>query len=182
VKAGVLHALGLVLTSCSGGYTIRGYPEWTLSNGVQSVGCAQVEAWVGKSGKQGVGISLALRKATNVPCSVQVAGASIVVGGERVTTKLGRRVLALTAEDQYLYLPFVFDNEAAWNENRRAGSFELALETRGVQGRLTMEMRHAWTQFHRRRRDIMPASAAGEPEPAGTAYQLESEDSGVSAP
>lgn len=116
-----MKRLLLVFVLCSGCLlpeSPRRYPAWErTTEGAQVLAdCAEVDAWVSKSGKEGVGVSLELRGRSTVPCVVTITAARLRVGGEEhvaqllpppPTLRLGQRVHA--------YLAFPFDGDRAWN-------------------------------------------------------------------
>lgn len=128
--------------------TTRGYPSWRLEHlGARDVGCATVDAWVSKSGKQGVGVTLQV-KAAQAACEAQVRSASLRIG-ERVipTSKLPGPLLG-SAREQYVYLPFAFDNEALWNQGERLGKLELEISTGSETQHIVLAMRHVLAEPH----------------------------------
>lgn len=97
----------------------RRYPVWQrTTQGAQVIAeCAEADAWVSKSGKEGVGVIVELRGRSSDACVVTIASARLRVGTEEYaahrlpeppTLKLGQRVHA--------YLAFSFDGNRAWNE------------------------------------------------------------------
>ena len=105
---------------------MRAYPRWMLDRDTTlDHACLAAEAFVRVSGKTGVGMTVALK--SHGTCAVRVVRAELVLDGQRVPAEvppvppLPGRSLA------YLWLPFPFDNNAAWNDGRRRGQFELEL-------------------------------------------------------
>jgi len=106
-------------------------PRWRLSAPTTfDHGCAWGKAFVRKSGKAGVGMTVELRSRTD--CDVAIARAELVLAsGERVSagfmpvpTLVGHSLI-------YTWLAFPFDNNAAWNRGDVDGTFELDLVTNG---------------------------------------------------
>ncbi len=138
----------------------RNYPAWELATQTSRVGCAELTAWVSKSGKQGLGITLELVSIEH-GCRVEFDAAEIDVGGQRVAALSLPPALSLEAP-QRVYLPFAFDNEAAWNDGRREGQFRLALRARGAPERFRTRMTHLRLSPHVRvEREPHPLSPEG---------------------
>ncbi len=144
----------------------RNYPSWQLQHlGERKLACTRFDAYVKKSGKTGVGIVLAFRP-ERTPCAIAVLAAGLDIGGERVPAS----ALPIVSESdgpQFVYLAFPFDNEAAWNEERRQGSFYLKLNVGGRLEELAFSMKHRWDATHVSERDMgRPApSASRHPAP-----------------
>jgi len=114
-----LLLLGALASGCFVSEGPRRYPSWErTTKGAQTFAeCAEADAWVSKSGKEGVGIVLELRGRSSEPCLVTIASARLRVGNEDHAARrlpdpprlrLGQRVHA--------YLAFGFDGDKAWNE------------------------------------------------------------------
>lgn len=123
--------IGAVLAGCGGAY--RNYPRWTIDEGTTTrTDCVEAQAFVRVSGKTGVGVAVQLK--SHGDCAVRVTRAELVIGAQRhaaevpqVTTLAGRSLV-------YVWLPFAFDNNRAWNDGLRSGQFELQLEANGHAG------------------------------------------------
>lgn len=123
--------IGALIAGCGGAY--RDYPRWTIaSDGGNRTDCVEAHAFVRVSGKTGVGMTVQLR--TYGDCAVRVARAELVIGTQRhaadrpaLQTLPGRSLV-------YVWLPFPFDNNQAWNDGARTGQFELQLEANGHTG------------------------------------------------
>ena len=106
-------------------------PRWRIT-GYQNFdhGCAWAKAFVRKSGKTGVGMTVELRSRTD--CAIAIARAELVLAsGERVPAGI-RDVAPLAGRSLvYTWLAFPFDNNAAWNRGDVDGTFELDLVTNG---------------------------------------------------
>ena len=111
---------------------VRGYPAWVVAGPAQrDLGCAQVEAWISKSGKQGLGVTLRFTSATETACHVQIAGARVVLAGNTFASLTALPTAVAPPPTAYLYLPFGFDNEAAWNDKKNVAELKLALTPAG---------------------------------------------------
>jgi hypothetical protein len=110
----------------------RPFAAWTLEPGAAQagrLGCATARAWVSKSGKSGVGVTVRLWNGdAAAACRVELERAQWVVGA-------GAAVDAVVVQEHvielapcavgYAYLGFEFDNEAAWNRGERQGELRL---------------------------------------------------------
>jgi hypothetical protein len=151
----------------------RSYPLWKLDSGeLAPAGCAELRAWVSKSGKQGVGVTLRLSPRPGAPkCDVRVVGAGLDVGRTRVAAaRLPEPVTVGAGPAQHVYLPFAFDNEAAWNRGDRSGALVLQLTVDGallpdVRVAMKHERSGAHTRIDRYARQPEPAPQP-QPEPA----------------
>ena len=96
------------------------YPSWrTLGPDEQQSGCARVEAWVSKSGKEGFGVTVDLRSAdVDGPCAVEITQASFRDAGGTITNApLPPPLEAPNDVRAHVYLPFAFDNQSVWNRS-----------------------------------------------------------------
>jgi len=94
-------------------------------------GCVLGRAFIRKSGKDGVGMTVELRSRTT--CQVVIARAELVLAsGERVPAGI-RQVAPMTGRSLlYTWLAFPFDNNRAWNRGVVDGAFELDLVLDGA--------------------------------------------------
>jgi hypothetical protein len=111
---------------------VRGYPAWTVAGPAKrDIGCAQVEAWISKSGKQGLGVTLRFTSATETACYVQITSARVVLAGTTMATLTALPTAVAPPPTAYVYLPFGFDNEAAWNDRKNVAALRLGLTPAG---------------------------------------------------
>lgn len=123
--------IGLALAGCGGAH--RDYPRWTVAAAATSQSeCVLAQAWIRVSGKTGVGMTVQLRSLGD--CTVRVARAELVIAGQRVAAELPAALTLPGRSQAYLWLPFAFDNNQAWNDGARRGQFELVLEANGRAG------------------------------------------------
>src|SRR5688572_16844210 len=96
----------------------RNYPVWQVeSGGSWSYGCVAAEAWVSKSGKEGMGLTLKLTPTGASGCYVSIGGGGFTVAGREVTAGgCPLDVKVPPGGPSHLYLPFFFDNQKLWNE------------------------------------------------------------------
>ncbi len=126
------------------------FPFWSVREGnALSVGCAQVIAWVSKSGKDGAGVSLQVASPEGA-CPVEIIEARIDLPRERIPAEqrppprmLGR------AEVVRAYLPFLFGNDASWNRGEALATLVLRIQAGGVERELTLPMWHRPYSFLR---------------------------------
>lgn len=123
---------GLASLATSSPRLERVYPRWATASEAQlTLGCATVETWVARTGKQGAGVTLAAR-ATTAPCRLTVHGSRFLVGGQDVPAPEAPATLDLSAgAERHLWLSHAFDGDSAWNEERRAAVLTLDLEAAG---------------------------------------------------
>ena len=119
----------------------RMYPMWRVEQTNKRLACALVTPGVSKSGKTGVGLTLAVRGQGPGICRVQVnlAALNLMVGSAGPEPADGPAVSAVRAHPQvsgvevgagqvaHIYLPFLFDNNRAWNNGLRRGFFQIRL-------------------------------------------------------
>lgn len=137
----------------------RDYPFWELrENQAPVLGCAEAAAWVVKSGKTGLGLTVRFH-ATGGACRVDLTAASLRLANGGVARGVpDRRHLDLArCQVEHVYVPFQFDSESAWNLGIRSGTIELALATGGVRRAWRMPAEHVLRGYQRDR--VVPAAA-----------------------
>lgn len=99
-------------------------PRWHLAApAAYRAGCLEADAWIRKSGKTGLGMTLRLRSTGD--CSVAVTDARIVFG-KRAIHSTGLAKVELPGRSQlYAWLPVKFDNDEMWNTDRNDAVVEL---------------------------------------------------------
>lgn len=125
-------ALLVALAAACGG-NVRAYPRWRFVDAaVPSVeaGCVLGRAFVRMSGKSGVGLAVELRSRGD--CRVRFARAELVLDGLRAPAALPAELDLRGRSLVYVWLPFEFDNNRAWNDGRRTGTFEIDLDAAGA--------------------------------------------------
>lgn len=130
----------------------RNYPVWQVeSGGSFEGGCVKGEAWVAKSGKQGIGVVLELTPRGDAPCHLTLLGTRLLIGGvDRSKMGCPYTFEVPAGGPHQAYLPFAFDNQAAWNDGHRRGVLELEMITDGMMvGRWSMALVHAYAGPHR---------------------------------
>jgi hypothetical protein len=121
----------VTLVACGSGSPARTYPRMVArESAIAWRDCAGVRAFVRKSGRQGLGVTIELR--TRRQCAVTVARAELVLSdGARARAEVppaappGRSLI-------YLWTPIRFDATAAWLRGVRGGQLELDLVVDGA--------------------------------------------------
>ena len=143
------EAVGILVASFASLATsppYRPFAAWQVQQAESRVvGCARVEVWVSKSGKEGVGISMSVR--TPEGCDVRLEGATLAIADRTfAATDLPRGALL---DDRPVYVPFLFDNEALWNDGKRDGDLRLRFVVSGEPAELALPMKHVFTHSER---------------------------------
>ncbi len=99
-------------------------PRWSLvAPATYAADCAQADAFIRKSGKTGIGVTVRFRSTST--CVVTIT-ASRIVFGRRVVPAGAVGPIALPGRSQlYAWLPIKFDNDAMWNEDRNDATIEI---------------------------------------------------------
>lgn len=99
-------------------------PRWSLlAPAHHAEGCAQADAFIRKSGKTGLGLSIRVRSTSD--CTFTIT-ASRIVFGRRAIAAGAVGPIALPGRSQlYAWLPIRFDNDAMWNDDRNDATIEL---------------------------------------------------------
>jgi len=106
-------------------------PRWILVGpAAYAAGCAQADAFVRKSGKTGLGLTLRVRSIAS--CTFAVT-ASRIVFGRRAIAAGAIGPLDLPGRSQrYAWLPIKFDNDEMWNDGRDDATIELDVAVAGT--------------------------------------------------
>jgi hypothetical protein len=123
---------GAALTSAAtspvrGPYTYRPLPMWSAVGVTrQAVACANVDLWVSKSGREGVGLTIAFDP-RGAPCELRLDRVALVIPGEgdQVVTLPPERVDLAPEQRVHRYVALPFDNTAAWRHDHHAGFIRL---------------------------------------------------------
>ena len=127
MRSSLVLVIAAVIAAAACGGPVRAYPRWSFDSGTQlDRGCLAAEAFVRVSGKTGVGVTVALR--SRATCAVRIARAELVVGDLRVPAELPPAQTLPGRSLAYAWLPFAFDNNAAWNDGKVRGQLELDVE------------------------------------------------------
>jgi hypothetical protein len=106
---------------------VRQYPEWRIvSNADSALSCANVHAWVSKTGKEGMGVTV--RVAPQDHCYVAVQAARLQIGNQEIpAAELPPVEQYVETQPAPVYLAFPFDGQAAWNHQVRSATLHLVL-------------------------------------------------------
>lgn len=117
-------------------------PRWQLARDVTDTldaDCLLARAFVRKSGKTGIGMSVALhsrRDCDFTPTTISLhldTGATLAIAAPPPTQLHGRSLL-------YAWWPLAFDNNTAWNDGARAGTLSIGYTVAGKPGTWTIAM------------------------------------------
>jgi hypothetical protein len=123
----------LVALAAACGGNVRAYPRWRFAGDPApsiEAGCVLGRAFVRMSGKTGVGMTVELRSRGD--CLVRFARAELVMDGVRAPATLPADLALRGRSLVYVWLPFEFDNQQAWNAGLRTGTFEIDLDAAGA--------------------------------------------------
>ncbi len=125
----LLAAAVSVATSYSTSFNFQNYPTWHVERGaVQCVEDVEVRAWFAKTGRHGTGLVVHFTAEEDHAREVGVHRAVMYVrGGEEDMVVRSGRGEAVADPTGAVYLPFHFDNDAAWREERNVGEVDLGL-------------------------------------------------------
>ncbi len=128
---------------------IRRFPTWEVSRPSHAVGGAIVQAWVSRSTREGLGLSI------DVACAPDAAPVS--VDAQRTFLRLHHghlapiEVVSTKAESGAQargYLAFEFDNLRAWNDGVRTAMLHLALRVGSGRRTLVLPLVHGRPSAH----------------------------------
>jgi len=155
-----LAALAAVCaTGCPPRRYVRDYPRWIADGGRDlRAGCAVADAFVRKSGKEGVGVTVELRSTHD--CDARITRATLVFpdgafpGGARADAALPDQAPLVGRSLVYRWLAFRFDGDRAWNAGVRRAVLELELAAGGetrrwrvpLEQRFPRRWRDTWTE------------------------------------
>ena len=131
----------------------RCYPVWNIPEPASAkLGCAWVESWVSKSGKEGLGVTLSFHPVDrDESCLAEIRGAVFDTTGLRIAaTRLPAGVELKGAASREVYVPFAFDNQSLWNRSLsqpelRRGLLSLQISVGGASAeRLEIPLAHEW--------------------------------------
>lgn len=133
------------------------HPSWRLLDPSNELGCALLDGWVSKSGKEGFGLTLAITAADGAQtCVVRLTAATFLAGAfHSAPPALPAPVTVTGDEERYLYIPFPFDNQALWRESiaqadRRVGTVIVDVTAGEVHDRWTIRAEQQVRPRHER--------------------------------
>ncbi len=105
-------------------------PRWSLiAPASYAASCVEAVAWIRKSGKTGIGVSLRLRSRGD--CSFAIRSSRFVVGTYAIVTGSLAEIRLPGRSQLYAWLPVKFDNDALWNDDRNDATLELDVTVAG---------------------------------------------------
>jgi hypothetical protein len=147
----LLAALACVATSAP--RFPRNYATWRVfSESTRELGCARAEAWVAKSGKQGVGLTIAITVPEGCTQVITITSAELQVGREVVPRAEAPPPRPGAGGATYHYLAFPFDNNRAWNAGVHDARLELVLAVDGAPLAWSLSLHQERNGPHRERR------------------------------
>jgi hypothetical protein len=144
----LLISLLLVSTGClvTRAPKLEERPRWRAV-GTQTIDtpCASGRAFVRKSGKQGVGLTLMWKSRTSCTIAVESVHVALDSGG-RIAAPLAMQPIELPGRSlRYTWLPVAFDNNRVWNDGSNTGVIEVALAATSSQtGETPSVQRTTW--------------------------------------
>lgn len=137
-RAGLI--VSLLLGACTDPRHPRTYPRWVTDSTnagtaadpeVKWADCAGLRAFVRKTGKEGIGVTLEVRSRTD--CPARIASAGITFPDRSVAPATIPAVPELRGRSlRYLWMPIHFDGDARWNEGTRKAQLHVQLEIDGA--------------------------------------------------
>jgi hypothetical protein len=131
----------------------RCYPMWSVVEpAAVKLGCSWVEAWISKSGKTGMGLSVGFHPVDpQSSCHAVLQAATFRANGLSIPAlHLPAAIELEGTSDHQIYVPFAFDNQALWNRSlndaelrRGVVSLEIALGDQAVE-RIDVPLSQEW--------------------------------------
>src|SRR4051812_18936643 len=120
----------------------RVFPQWEIQTPPPRVtGCALVTAWVVRSGKEGVAITLELD--TEQPrCDVELKSATLKLPSRAVPAalRLPPAMELVPGAARHAWLAFPFDGDQAWNDGERTATLQVSQVVAGEPHPWTLEL------------------------------------------
>jgi len=146
--AGVVLA-GLASMATSAPRNVRNYPAWQVVGTKAMVSdCVEVTPVVVKSGKEGIGVVVAVRGLA--ACASHLVASRVLIEGASFPGVFADNQVDASSRTVRSYLAFSFDNNVLWNKGQNDGSLELELETGAGLVRLAFHLHEIWESAHRR--------------------------------
>lgn len=127
---------------------VRRYPTWRSERQDQVVDGAVVSAWVSRSGREGMGVSVEIDpRDTGMSFEVDPAGTLLRLGRRAIHPR--RVIEAPSPPDRHRrYLVFPFDGRAAWNAGQRRAVLRLAIRGPGPTRVILVGLTHSLESPH----------------------------------
>jgi hypothetical protein len=112
---------------------VRRFPAWETEQPSHVVGGAIVQAWVSRSTREGIGVSVDVACAPGAtrPVSIDASRTFLRIAGERLRPVEVAPASAIPGAHVRGYLAFEFDNRRAWNDGVRTATLRLAVRVDG---------------------------------------------------
>ena len=133
--------------------TTRDYPIWrpAAPAHLELDACGALDAWVAKSGKSGVGVTVRVSHLCERARSAQILEVSLAMDGEVVRGEPPATALELEPHaGRHVYVPLPFDNERAWNQGVRRGELTIAVDVGAGRQQLRVPMTYTLRDALRR--------------------------------
>jgi hypothetical protein len=130
----------------------RNYPAWEFLEPAETgTAGVRVTAWVSKSGKTGIGVTIAATNCGDKKVQVGISKAAFWVEGVPrpvIADHPAPKSLERT-QVNYHYLAFSFDNESLWNQGQRSGKLQLVLRIGEATVPWSLSAKHLLRSFHK---------------------------------
>lgn len=122
----------LALTACGPPGPARAYPRWVIAGGRDlEIGCAIADAFVRKSGKEGIGVTVELRSRGS--CAITITHAALLFPDGAVAEGALPPAMSLPGRSlTYAWIPIRFDADRAWDAHRTHARLALEVEADGA--------------------------------------------------
>jgi hypothetical protein len=152
----------------------RGYAMWTFVDRIPlQTPCGPVEAWVAKSGKEGLGVTLHLQTARPA-CAFSTAHASLSLHDQNIVASATFPAAAEERDgERFIYLPFLFDNNKAWNRGWNQATLDLQLRVESTDlrwQRKLVQYHEGYRVFEGRREGNLRSNSSSSPPKPSKAY------------
>lgn len=156
--------------------TVPAYPHWELEE--PRIDChdgIEIDAWFARSGKEGAGLVVHLRDTTDRSRTASLERARLLI--RPADDPVGEPSLEIESEDvapvefedrDSMYVPFLFNNNRAWNRGLRAGTVDIELFIDDSPTTLTRRANHRdaeWSETYTGRLVLHP-HADDDPPPS----------------
>ena len=135
-----------VASACLPPRVLRDYPRWRIVGGqTLAHDCLRAEAYIRKSGKAGIGVTLVLRSLHDCPVEIRRAELVFPDGRRGAAAAPARALTPLVGRSlRYHWLPVPFDNDRAWDDGAVDATLELELAIAGQPVTWRMPAQHRW--------------------------------------
>ncbi|MBA2665045.1 MAG: hypothetical protein H0U74_22350 [Bradymonadaceae bacterium] len=126
---------------------VRNYPVWQIAEAAQTArGCVQLDAWISRSGKEGLGLTLRARNIDEAPCELSASTARVHIGGQAYDGEFGDGPIRLgSGEEHHFYAPVFFPSQDIWNGGEHEGRLELSFAVNAEPKSWSLALQHHFT-------------------------------------